>query len=103
MISINMNRFLKTIALFSCLARLSAGADDLQIADFEGTIYAPWKVTGEAFGVGPARGTLPGQMHVDGFRGKGLVNSFLHGYDTTGMLTSPEFYVERKYITFLIG
>ena len=42
-------------------------------------------------------------MHVDGFRGKGLVNSFFNGDDTTGTLTSPEFRIERKYIAFLIG
>ncbi len=42
-------------------------------------------------------------MHVDGFQGKGLVNSFFNGDDTTGTLTSPEFHIERKYITYLIG
>ena len=42
-------------------------------------------------------------MQVDGFRGKGLVNSFFNGDDTTGTLTSPEFRIERKYIAFLIG
>jgi len=35
--------------------------------------------TGEAFGPGPARGTLPGQMQVVGFQGRGLVNSFYRG------------------------
>ena len=49
------------------------------------------------------RGTLPGQMHVDGYLGKGLANSFFHGDDTRGMLTSPEFRIERMYIAFLIG
>ncbi len=42
-------------------------------------------------------------MQVDGYHGKGLVNSFFHGDDTTGMLTSPEFRIERKYVAFLIG
>lgn len=79
------------------------GADDLLLADFEGTNYGNWKVTGEAFGPGPAPGTLPGQMHVDGFKGKRLVNSFYHGDGTTGTLTSPEFQIERKFIGFLIG
>ncbi len=55
----------------------SAWAQDILIADFESSTYDPWKVTGEAFGPGPAEGTLPGQMHVDGFKGKRLVNSFL--------------------------
>ncbi len=78
-------------------------ADDLLIADFEGPDYGQWKTTGAAFGPGPARGTLPGQMTVDGFKGKGLVNSFYQGDGTTGTLTSPGFTIQRKYLTFLIG
>ena len=42
---------------------------DLLIADFEGSNYGPWKTSGTAFGTGPAPGTLPGQMVVDGFQG----------------------------------
>jgi fructan beta-fructosidase len=78
-------------------------ADDILIADFEGTDYGDWKVTGEAFGPGPARGTLPGQMTVDGFKGVGLVNSFYKGDASTGTLTSAEFKIQRKFISFLIG
>lgn len=78
-------------------------AEDLLIADFEGDTYGTWAATGEAFGPGPARGTLPGQMTVSGFKGQGLVNSFYHGDRTTGTLTSPEFKIERRYIGFLIG
>jgi fructan beta-fructosidase len=76
---------------------------DLVIADFEGENYGDWKTTGEAFGPGPARGTLPGQMNVSGFHGKGLVNSFLDGDKTTGTLTSPAFAIRRPYINFLVG
>jgi len=78
-------------------------ADDLLIADFEGDTYGAWITTGEAFGPGPARGTLPGQMHVDGFKGRGLVNSFVGGDGSVGTLTSPAFELERQYISFLIG
>src|SRR5262249_30130701 len=76
---------------------------DLLVEDFEGKDYGKWKVTGTAFGPGPARGTLPGQMPVTGYLGEGLVNSFFGGDDSTGTLTSPEIKIERKYITFLIG
>jgi sucrose-6-phosphate hydrolase SacC (GH32 family) len=99
----HVSKMLKTIALMALLSSIALGADDILIADFEQDTYAPWTVAGEAFGPGPARGTLPEQMPVDGFRGKGLVNSFYNGDDTMGMLTSPEFRIERKYITFLIG
>ena len=92
--------------LLSALALAASSlhaADDILVADFEGADYGSWKTTGEAFGPGPARGTLPGQMHVEGFKGKGLVNSFHKGDNTTGSLTSPEFKIERRYIGFLIG
>ena len=88
--------------LLACSA-IATAADDILIADFEAESYEPWKVTGEAFGPGPAKGTLPGQMNVDGFRGKGLVNSFFQGDNTTGVLTSPPFRIERNFIAFLIG
>ncbi len=82
---------------------VAAGANETVIADFEGADYGSWKTTGTAFGRGPAHGTLPGQMHVEGFVGKGLVNSFLGGDDATGRLSSPEFKIQRPFITFLIG
>jgi len=81
----------------------AAAQEDLLIADFEGTDYGDWKVAGEAFGLGPAHGTLEDQMKVTGFEGKGLVNSFYQGDKTTGTLTSPPFEIERKFINFLIG
>jgi sucrose-6-phosphate hydrolase SacC (GH32 family) len=91
------------VLLFCGTTVLADTPPDILIADFEGTDYGAWKTTGEAFGPGPARGTLPGQMHVDGFKGQGLVNSFYGGDKSTGTLTSPEFKIERKFISFLIG
>lgn len=78
-------------------------ADDIVIADFEAETYGDWKVEGSAFGTGPARGTLRGQMPVEGFLGKGLVNSFNGGDGPIGKLTSPEFRIERAFLSFLIG
>ncbi len=98
-----MNSLLTAFLTLVLLAPVGRAADDILIADFEGETYGPWKTTGEAFGPGPARGTLPGQMHVDGYKGKGLVNSFYKGDRTTGTLISPEFTIERKYVAFLIG
>src|ERR1700756_3078999 len=95
-----------TISLVLGLALLVSSARaqaDILIADFEGKDYGDWKVTGEAFGLGPAQGTLPNQMLVSGYLGKGLVNSFFHGDDTEGTLTSPEFKIERKRLNFLLG
>ena len=38
--------------------------------DFEAADYGLWKVEGTAFGPGPAKGTLPGQMEVSGYKGE---------------------------------
>ena len=76
---------------------------DVLISDFEGSDYGDWEVTGTAFGPGPARGTLPGQMKVTGYLGDGLVNTFYNGDASTGTLTSPLFKIERPFINFLIG
>lgn len=92
------------LALLACFtATVAVEEADLLIADFEQDSYGDWKVEGEAFGPGPARGTLPGQMEVTGFLGQGLVNSYHGGDRTTGRLTSPAFRIERPYISFLIG
>ncbi len=77
--------------------------EKIVLADFEGPDYGDWKVSGEAFGERPARGTLERQQKVSGFQGKGLVNTFLGGDGPTGSLTSPEFTISRKFINFLIG
>jgi fructan beta-fructosidase len=83
---------------------IAADRQDILIADFEGETYGEgWKTTGTAFGKGPAKGTLPNQMPVTGYLGKGLVNSYLGGDDSTGTLTSPSFKIERKYLNFLVG
>lgn len=101
--------FVKVIWSTVCIAAwvlaipFAEAADPVLIADFEGADYGNWKVTGTAFGAGPAQGALAGQMFVDGFSGKGLVNSFTGGDNATGELVSPPFKIERNFVTFLIG
>ena len=89
---------MNVLILLACLA-----GDDLLIADFEGGDYGAWTVTGSAFGSAPARGTLPNQMPVSGFHGKGLVNSYAGGDASVGTLTSAPFVLERRALNFLIG
>lgn len=98
-----MKQFCLSLALAILMVGSTFASEDILVADFEGQTYGEWKAEGEAFGTGPAKGMLPGQMHVSGFQGKGLVNSFLKGDRTTGTLTSPPINIERKYLTFLIG
>jgi fructan beta-fructosidase len=83
-------------------------AQDIVLSDFEQTNYVwlpggVWTATGTCFGTGPAQGTLPNQQTVDGYLGNGLVNSYLNGDAATGILVSPPFTIQRKYLQFLIG
>jgi len=73
------------------------------LADFEGGSYGKWMATGDAFGSEPASGRLSGQQAVDGFQGRGLVNTFRGGDSAQGTLVSPAFRVDRDYLSFLIG
>lgn len=98
-------RLLNAIAVLGICSSAAVAQErqDVLIADFEGPNYGAWSATGTAFGSGPARGPLPGQMAVSGFEGKGLVNSFTGGDASKGTLTSPPFKVGRRYINFLLG
>jgi uncharacterized protein (DUF608 family) len=73
------------------------------LADFEGEDYGDWIAEGEAFGAGPASGTLPNQQEVSGFEGEGLVNTYIDRDTPKGALTSPEFTIDRRFLNFLIG
>ncbi|HXI69257.1 MAG TPA: glycoside hydrolase family 32 protein, partial [Verrucomicrobiae bacterium] len=99
---------MKTILTLVSALRLGAAvahaqSPDIVFEEFEGTNCGAWKTAGTAFGNGPAQGTFPDQMPVDGFQGHGLVNSYLGGDAATGKLTSPAFKLQRKYLQFLIG
>jgi len=97
-----MNRLIAA-GLILAAATAAIAADDVLIADFEGRDYGAWKATGNAFGRGPARGTINKQRGVKGFAGKGLVNTYSRGDSARGRLTSPTFTIRRQYINFLIG
>lgn len=97
-----MRTLLSVFSVVVCFTACAA-ADDLVVEDFEKSAYAPWTITGKAFGDAPARGTMPNQLPVSGFRGMGLVNTFAGGDASTGTATSPEFTIERSHLAFLIG
>lgn len=91
------------LLLAAVLSSWCVAADDVLVDDFEREAYDGWVAEGTAFGAGPARGTLPGQMEVSGHRGERLVNSFHGGDASTGRLTSRPFTLERDHLAFLIG
>lgn len=99
-----MNRSILILVVLCCSICTAWAAEDILINDFESDTYGDWAVTGEAFGPGPSRGKLPGQMdNMGGYEGTRLANSFNKGDDSTGTLSSPTFKIQRKYINFLIG
>ncbi len=73
------------------------------LADFEGDHYADgWMGSGN-FGEAPAQGKFPNQTPVSNYVGKGLANSCNPDDATEGELTSGEFVIDRKFLTFLVG
>ena len=78
---------------------VAAARPDVVLADFEGMDYGDWKVTGEAFGAGPRRG----DNGVWPFQGNSFAWSMNKGDASVGTLTSPQFKIDRRYITFLIS
>lgn len=91
------------LAILVVHADHSSAAAPRVLADFNGDSYRDWQTTGEAFGSAPAKGTLPNQMPVSGVIGGGCINTYLRGDGPQGTLTSPEFQIDRPYLTFLIG
>lgn len=95
------------MALLECAAKEIPGPKlpprpTVVFADFEGGSYGDWTVEGDAPGSAPADGPRTIQK-LSGFLGKGLVNTWTGSDKPTGKLTSPEFIIGRRFISFLIG
>jgi len=93
-------------------ARVATGRPDIVFEDFERADYGAWTVEGTAFGAGPALlREVPEYQGDLGAAGQRTVNSHASAPGTgvgekdqaTGTLTSPEFLINRRYITLLIG
>lgn len=82
---------------------IQAERPPIVFADFEAEDYGAWKAEGEAFGSGPAAGAPDTVQWLSGFQGKRLVNTWRKSDAPQGKLTSPEFTIERPFISFLIG
>ena len=82
---------------------------DIIFADFEDGTYQGWKATGDAFGKSPVTDKTKADYQKDiRHRGKFFVNSHQtrdggKGDGHIGTLTSPEFTIERDFISFLLG
>ena len=78
-------------------------ADDLVIGDFRGSSYDAWKATGTAFQKGPAAGDLLTRLEIENAASAGVASSEIEGDAPMGTLTSPEFRLSKKYVSFRIG
>ncbi len=101
---------LKTMCGFSALVlathfgvMVNCGAEDLPIGRLGSTNYGDWRTTGTAFNSGPASGGVLSRLKIENARDNGVASSDFDGDGPTGTLTSPEFKIARKYISFLIA
>jgi sucrose-6-phosphate hydrolase SacC (GH32 family) len=94
-------------SLLACAVHLAilvnCRAEDLAIGHFGTTNYGNWKMTGTAFNLGPASDGLLPKLEIENARDNRVASSEIEGDGPTGTLTSPEFKIARKYISFLIG
>lgn len=73
---------------------------DIVMATFEEKNWSPWQTEGEGFGEGPFR---PGDdKRFAGREGNGVAWSGRSGMERQGILLSPEFKIERRYLNFLV-
>jgi fructan beta-fructosidase len=82
---------------------VNCSAEDLAIGHFGKTNYGDWKSTGAAFNSGPASDGLLDKLGIENARDNWVASSAIEGDGPTGTLTSPEFKIARKYISFLIS
>ncbi len=105
-----MRTSFKCILSFSVLA-LSVGlglspdsrGGDLVIGAFNGSGYGDWRATGTAFNPGPAGDAMFARLGIEHAADEAVISSEIEGDAPTGTLTSPEFKIARKYISFRIG
>ena len=64
----NMRNTVLWIVLCSLCPAGSWAAEDIVLADFEREDWGDWKIEGDAFGPGPAHGSLDRQKKVSGHR-----------------------------------
>ncbi|MGE9268687.1 MAG: DUF7133 domain-containing protein, partial [Verrucomicrobiales bacterium] len=85
------------------LLALPLHADSTVYEDFESDGYGEWKVEGPAFGLAP-NSDAPDGMNgkVTGHHKTYFASSGHGGDEPTGTLSSPEFEVQKKFLSFLI-
>ncbi|HEY4416766.1 MAG TPA: glycoside hydrolase family 32 protein [Verrucomicrobiae bacterium] len=98
-------KMIGSLSLLALTVSLSCAAntDDLAIGHFNDTNYGDWQATGTAFHLGPAANDWLPKLEIENARDNRVASSEMEGDGPTGTLTSPEFKLARKYISFRIG
>lgn len=82
---------------------VKCNAEDLGIGHFGKTNFGDWRMTGTAFNPGPASGDVLSRLEIENASSNVVVSSEMDGDGPTGTLTSPQFEIARKYLSFRIG
>lgn len=86
-----------------------ADRPEILIDDFERPEYPSCKAKAEALAQGPAEDTLPNQMPLSGYQGRGVVNCYFGGDGAFGLLAieaTPEVLLRHpndSSVTFHLG
>jgi sucrose-6-phosphate hydrolase SacC (GH32 family) len=105
-----MSNWLKHFSIILVIAfgaLLPASAQDLPIGHFTNGDYGDWQATGDAFKFGPAGDDWLPKLEIENAADNLVISSekTATGQDDQpqGTLTSPQFKIARKYISFRIG
>ena len=93
---------LLTAALLRFVA-IAGLADEIPIGQFGKADYGDWKAIGTAFQKGPAFGDLLTKLEIENTFSASVASSEIEGDAPMGSLTSPEFRISKKYLSFRIG
>lgn len=96
-------RFVVASILCTFIGFQALGKADIGVPAFRKSDFGAWKVSGTAFGNGPVSADIAVKLEIRGSRLGPTVSSEQEGDKPQGQLTSPEFKVERNYISFLIS
>ena len=91
------------LAMILSVAALTCLADEIAIGRFGTDGYGDWKATGTAFQKGPASGDLLTKLEIENAAGLAVASSEIEGDGPMGTLTSPEFKLTKKYLSFRIA
>lgn len=91
------------VSVLALCAALNCVAEDVPISPFGKTDYGAWRATGTAFQKGPASGEWIARLEIENAREDGVASSEMDGDTSTGVLTSPEFRISRRFLAFRIG